>query len=233
MKNINIKKGIKRVLAGTIVLTSLSANALAYQYVIKRGDTLRKISKNAYGTPSYSTELANYNNIPNPNFIREGEVIEIPNINTIKDYKHFVFIENEPKQNEFYRVKKGDTLGKICKQHYGSYKYIDKLAAYNGIANIDAISIGQIIKLPSTYELEKLVGFTYKVKKGDTLEKIAIAYYGKKAFAQLLAEYNCLETNTLYEGQLIFVPSYSQMLEFCNAIHNVGKGKTNVKTRNI
>lgn len=174
MKNINIKKGIKRVLAGTIVLTSLSTNALAYQYVIKRGDTLRKISKEAYGTPSYSTELANYNSILNPNFIREGEIIEIPSVDTIKKCKYFIFTDNEPKQNEVYRVK-----------------------------------------------------------KGDTLEKIAFAYYGKEAFAQLLAEYNCLETNILYEGQLIFVPSYSQMLEFCNAIHNIGKGKTNVKTRNI
>ena len=233
MKNINIKKGIKRVLAGTIVLTSLSTNALAYQYVIKRGDTLRKISKEAYGTPSYSTELANYNSILNPNFIREGEIIEIPSVDTIKKCKYFIFTDNEPKQNEVYRVKKGDTLGKICKQHYGSYKYVDKLAAYNGIANIDSININLVITLPSVYELEQLVGFTYKIKNGDTLEKIAFAYYGKEAFAQLLAEYNCLETNILYEGQLIFVPSYSQMLEFCNAIHNIGKGKTNVKTRNI
>lgn len=233
MKNINIKKGIKRVLAGTIVLTSLSTNALAYQYVIKRGDTLRKISKEAYGTPSYSTELANYNSILNPNFIREGEIIEIPSVDTIKKCKYFIFTDNEPIQNEVYRVKKGDTLGKICKQHYGSYKYVDKLAAYNGIANIDSININLVITLPSVYELEQLVGFTYKIKNGDTLEKIAFAYYGKEAFAQLLAEYNCLETNILYEGQLIFVPSYSQMLEFCNAIHNIGKGKTNVKTRNI
>ena len=83
MRNINIS--VKKVLVGTLILTSFSTSAVAYQYTIKKGDTLNKISKKAYGTSSYSNELANYNSILDPDFIKVGDILDIPSINTIKN----------------------------------------------------------------------------------------------------------------------------------------------------
>lgn len=223
MRNINIS--VKKVLVGTLILTSFSTSAVAYQYIIKKGDTLNKISKKAYGTSSYSNELANYNSILDPDFIKVGDILDIPSINTIKN------IDTE--QYEIYVVKKGDTLSKICKNYYNTYQYVNQLAFYNSISNIDVINVDQIIKLPSKYILEQLDEFSYTIKKGDTLEKIALAYYGKEGLGQLLAEYNCLSANILYEGQIIFIPSYNKMLEFYNAVYNIEKGKNYVKRRSI
>ena len=41
------------------------------------------------------------------------------------------------------------------------------------------------------------------------------------------------ETYILYEGQIIFIPSYNKMLEFYNAVYNIEKGKNYVKRRSI
>lgn len=62
-------------------------------YVVKKGDTLSKIA-NKYGI-TYK-ELAEYNNISNPNVIYVGQKIKIPS------------------KGVFYIVKKGDTLSKIA-----------------------------------------------------------------------------------------------------------------------
>ena len=63
-----------------------------------------------------------------------------------------------------YTVKKGDTLSKIAAKYGTTYQ---KLASYNGIANPNKISAGQVIKIPGTGTK------TYTVKAGDSLWTIA------------------------------------------------------------
>ena len=66
-------------------------------YVVKRGDTLSGIAL-LYGL-SYK-ELAEYNNIENPNFIITGQILRIPNTNK--------------KEEIVYIVQSGDNLSKIA-----------------------------------------------------------------------------------------------------------------------
>jgi LysM repeat protein len=47
-------------------------------YRIEPGDTLYAICRKKYGDPTLCAKLANYNNIPNPNLIRAGAVLTIP-----------------------------------------------------------------------------------------------------------------------------------------------------------
>ncbi len=96
-------------------------------HVVRKGDTLSGIAKK-YGT-TYQ-KLAQYNGISDPNFLRVGQKIKIP--------------ENT-KTDVIYTVKKGDTLIKIANAHGTTAKI---LASYNNIKNSSLIRVGQIIKIP-------------------------------------------------------------------------------------
>ncbi len=47
-----------------------------------------------------------------------------------------------------YTVKKGDSLGIICRKNYGNEERMDEILEINGITDPDVIQIGDIIKLP-------------------------------------------------------------------------------------
>ena len=95
------------------------------EYTIQKGDTLGKIAKACGLTVK---ELAEANNIENPNRIRAGKVLIIPDLSDVRVI-----------------VKKGDTLGKIAKANGCTIK---ELVAANGIENPNLIFVGQAIKLP-------------------------------------------------------------------------------------
>ena len=53
---------------------------MAQQYTVKSGDTLGKIAAKFYGASSYWSQLAEANGLPNPNDIRVGQVLTIPDL---------------------------------------------------------------------------------------------------------------------------------------------------------
>jgi len=219
-KNINTNK-IKKMASISLVLTTLMTTpALAKEYKIKKGDTLSKISKQEYGKSSYYDEIAYYNNITNPNLIKAGQVIKIPNLQDLLNYVY----------DEVYFVKKGDTLSKLCKEKYNSSKYYQALALYNNIDNPNLIYVGQIIAFPNINKINELyynhqTSIYHTIKNGETLEYLSKMYYKTPLFSSLLGEYNCLDSNDLKANQQIFIPSYESILEFYNAC----KGATNVR----
>lgn len=50
----------------------------ATSYTVKKGDTLSAIARKFYGNANQYQKLATYNNIKNPNIIRIGQIIKIP-----------------------------------------------------------------------------------------------------------------------------------------------------------
>ena len=73
-----------------------------------------------------------------------------------------------------YTVKSGDTLGAIASK----YKIaLNVLAAYNGITNVNLISVGQKIKIPADPEAAKRAT---TVEVGDLVKIIGTKYYGGK-----------------------------------------------------
>lgn len=55
-----------------------------------------------------------------------------------------------PEQEQSYTIRKGDTLGMICRRFYGNSgaKYYNALAAYNGIKNPHLIYANRTIQIP-------------------------------------------------------------------------------------
>lgn len=97
-------------------------------YKVQKGDTLTKIAKMYKTTIS---ELVNLNNIQKPNLIITGTILKVLNNN----------VENV--SNNYYIVKKGDTLSGIAKKYNTTWKKI-----YNDNKNIignnpNLIKIGQ------------------------------------------------------------------------------------------
>lgn len=98
-------------------------------YVVQSGDTLSGIAAKFGTTYQYLAEL---NNISNPNLIWVGQVLKVTGSS------------NAPASGNTYTVKAGDTLSGIAAAHGTTYQH---LAAINGIANPNIISVGQVIRL--------------------------------------------------------------------------------------
>ncbi len=102
-------------------------------YTVQRGNTLSQIA-NAYGvTVSHLVEM---NNIKNPNLIYPGQKLRITESSNTN--------LNPVIQNNFYKVRRGDTLSSIAKRYGVSVQYLVNL---NGIRNPNLIYAGQLLKV--------------------------------------------------------------------------------------
>ena len=97
-----------------------------------------------------------------------------------------------------YTVKRGDTLSGIASKYGTTYQ---KLASYNGIANPNMISVGQIIRIHGSGTR------TYTVKAGDSLWAIAAAQMGDGARYNEIKTLNGLTSNTIHPGQTLKLPA--------------------------
>ncbi len=57
-------------------------------------------------------------------------------------------VERAKTEKQNYVIKKGDTLGAICRKYYGNSSFSNKLATYNGIKNANLIYAGKTLKIP-------------------------------------------------------------------------------------
>lgn len=126
-----------------------------------------------------------------------------------------------PAQAGTYTVNKGDTMGKIALNYYGSYGYHKALYKANaaafkatggklvpGMKLTLPEKLGKAARLnaPVANQGEKL----YTVQLGDTLGKIAKATYGDPMRYKAIFERNAdrlVNANTIYEGQVIVLPA--------------------------
>lgn len=98
-------------------------------YVVKSGDTLSGIALK-FGTTVQ--ELAQLNNIKNPNLIYSGQVLKLPVSNSSNKYQRT------------YVVQSGDTLSGIASK-FGTT--VSNLVSLNNISNPNLIYVGQVLKV--------------------------------------------------------------------------------------
>ena len=192
-------------------------------HTVQIGDTWEGISSK-YGISA--EKIIAYNNVEDSVLI-EGAVLVIPPIDWEMPIETPVNTESsgneEANTEDIHTVGVGETLESIAADYSTS---VDLILAYNKIDNIEVIE-GQQLKIPpkdfvlsenevsengenSDSELEgteesedPYVGRQYFVKNGDTLEFIANLY---DSTVELIAAYNNLENQELYEGQELLIP---------------------------
>lgn len=121
-------------------------------YIVKAGDTLYAIASKFNTTVD---EIKKLNNLTSNN-LTIGKSLKIPTSTPSIE---------EPKENNVYTVKSGDTLYAIANK-FGTT--VDKLKEMNNLKST-ALSIGQKLTVPSNQTSSNV----YVVKAGDTLYSIA------------------------------------------------------------
>lgn len=149
------------------------------EYAVQKGDTLYSIARKFNTTVD---NLKSLNNITTDS-LAIGQILKIPGEENIKE--------------NTYTVKKGDNLYSIART-YGTT--VDKLKDINNLTS-NNLSIGQVLKLPSSDTTKDNV--VYTVKKGDSLYSIA-REYGTTVGA--LKKLNNITSNTLSIGQKLLLP---------------------------
>ena len=153
-------------------------------YIVKSGDSLYSIAKK-YNTTI--NELKQLNNLKSNN-LSINQVLKIPT--------------NSEEFNKYitYTVQKGDSLYSISKKYNTT---VDKIKNINNLTN-NALSIGQVLKIPTNNKEESTTVTNYIVKSGDSLYSIAKKY---NTSVDKIKQLNNLNTNLLSIGQTLKIPN--------------------------
>lgn len=151
---------------------------------INWGDTLSNLALKYETTVE---EIANLNDIENPNLIYAGDSLIIPG----KE------IEVETEDTQIYIVQKGDTLAKIAIAFQTS---IEQIVKDNQIKNRNYIYVGQrlTIRTKCHYDCGHKL---YMVQKGDTLWKIA--QRNNTTIANIVRLNRIQNRNVIRSGQML------------------------------
>jgi len=147
-----MKKTVFSVMATTALATMIAvgdADASENTYDVKPGDSLWKIASQHNSSVSNLKKLNNLSSdliFPNQKLIVSGSVSSTPSKGSTSSGSTTVSKPTTTTTNS-YKVKSGDTLGAIASAHKTS---VSALAKLNGIANINRISVGQVLKVTGT-----------------------------------------------------------------------------------
>jgi LysM repeat protein len=191
-------------------------------YKVKRGDSLDKIAKRHNTTIGALLKL---NKIKLKESLYVGKNIKVPKQDKeIAEKKKDGLVKASPTVSSSskpepvvstYTVKKGDTVEKIAGKHNTTISALLKL---NNMKIKDPLYFGRKLKVPGTekkkVEAKKTVSVkakvhTYRVKKGDTLDKIAQKY--KTSISELRALNKMKRSDVLYVDQKLKLPSNSTL----------------------
>ena len=166
-------------------------------YTVKKGDSLYSIARKF----NVSIDTIIKDNSLNSNNLSIGQNLKIrTSTPSIGDVEEECFgIEYIPPSNIStinYTVKKGDSLYKIANQYNTS---VSELIRLNNLTTSN-LSIGQILKVPTSGSSSGTSTRTYTVQKGDSLYSIAKKF---NTTVDSIKRKNNLKTNLLSVGQKI------------------------------
>ena len=142
---------------------------------------------------------------------KEKIVLALGNVEGIAYVDDRMNVVEPAPEATFYEVVKGDTLSKIAKAHYGDpMKYPIIFAANRPmLTHPDKIYPGQVLRIPALESLAAELRY-YEVQKGDTLSKIAKAFYGDPMKYMAIFEANqplLSNPDVIHPGQVLVIPS--------------------------
>jgi len=177
-------------------------------YTVEKGDTLSEIAVR-FDTTVY--DLAEANDIENPNLIYIGQKLTIPDHDSEKPAKSKTKassnIKSEPSKRlpeskaKTHVVKQGESLAEIAARYHISVK---RLRSINGLLN-NRVYAGVTLRVSGKGYVVAghQGGGTYRVKAGDTLSEIAVRFDTTVA---KLKKLNKLASSTIRIGQRLKLP---------------------------
>ena len=145
--------------------------------------------------------LAQYNNIPNPNRIYVGQVLQIPGGQPPPSQPPPSQPPPQSPEYTSYVVKPGDNLYRIGLAF--GVSWVD-IAAANGIVNPNYIYAGQVLKIP-TKSPGQSPQLTHTVQQGETLFRISLRY--GVSWVAIAQANNISSPYVIYPGQTLIIPS--------------------------
>jgi LysM repeat protein len=179
----------RALIVGSVLVLLVAATSV--DYTVKRGDTLGRIAENHKVSVS---ELADFNNLANPNLIYPGQVIKVP---------------GEAGSDITHVVNRGDTLNRIAAKYKAS---VTRIVSANKISNPDVIRAGQKILIPSGTSggntssgngISSRTGQYHVVRSGETVDAIASQYSGISASDIVKA--NGIVNGRIYAGSALYL----------------------------
>lgn len=137
----------------TKIAVEKSTNPVAGTYKVKAGETLWSIAEKQYKDGYKWVEIAQANNLSNPNVIHSDLSLKLPKIETeavAQNPEKADTQMNAPNQagERTYTVTKGDDLWDIAvKQYNNGYRWVD-IARANNLVNPNTIHSGNVLKIP-------------------------------------------------------------------------------------
>ncbi|WP_428910483.1 LysM peptidoglycan-binding domain-containing protein [Niallia sp. Krafla_26] len=182
-----MKKQIFSAVVALGIMSSFTNQADAHEktHTVKPGETLWRISQNHNLT---TQDLMQYNNLSSST-IYVGQTISL-----LAPHSH----------DHTYTVRSGDTLYSIANKHNTS---VSNLKSANNLST-NLIHVGQVLTIPngtqSTSTSPSTSSYTYTVKSGDTLWRIANNH---GLSVTQLKSYNQLTNDTIHVGQVLHLTS--------------------------
>lgn len=124
-----------------------------------------------------------------------------------------------PNDTESIVIQRGDTLSNLAIQ-YGTT--VERLVELNNIANPNLIFAGNTLLVPINDGKKQTV--TYTVKRGDTLGSIAKRY--GISVQQLINANNIKSPNLIYVGQILTIPTESNIHDMNHILYTVRRGNS-------
>ncbi|MDK2599231.1 peptidoglycan endopeptidase LytE [Bacillus stercoris] len=196
-----MKKQIITATTAVVLGSTLFAGAASAQSIkVKKGDTLWDLSRK-YDTTISKIKSENH---LRSDFIYVGQTLSINGKSTSSKSS------SSSSSSSTYKVKSGDSLWKISKK-YGMT--VNELKKLNGLKS-DLLRVGQVLKLKgsssssssSSSSVSTSSTSTYKVKRGDSLSKIAKQY---GTTVSKLKGLNGLKSDVIYVNQVLKVKGTS------------------------
>ena len=212
--------GLSKRIANELTTAGLDVN----KYYQRRlpSDTSKDYNQLIRDTANNESLIIYYGNIDNAaeaNYIKNnleniGEAIVIALTNYLNvSYTPIV-------GSNYYIVKKGDSLYSIANANNTT---VTELKSLNNLTT-NNLSIGQVLKLPTTKEeLPNTGGIIYTVKSGDSLYQIAKSY---NTTVDEIKTLNNLTTNNLFIGQKLKISSSDEETSTDYLTYKVVSGDT-------
>lgn len=124
-----------------------ASEAVAFEYIVKRGDSFESIAREFLGDSALWTVLARENPFVSPERLSPGAVIRVP---TTRDAKIEPAMPVAVPRDAEYVVASGDTLSAISQRVYGTTAHTDALFRANRdrLASPNALKVGQVLVIP-------------------------------------------------------------------------------------